>query len=795
MRLALPPVGSTNLATAPFAALALALLPTPPASAAEELPSVQGAVRSSQQPDWKGTPKPVSLILNGAPDGEPCLVSLQDRQIFVRREDLAQRGIAPQDGATDMVIGGQGYIALDTVAGLTAKLDKTGETLIIEADPKVFPAVRYGRRQSRAAPSEIVPAQFIGYDLSVLDWNGEVSATAYIDAGFSGSWGLFGTTVIAQTGEVGVVRLESALQRDFPDQRLRLVIGDTVTRGAEWNRPARFAGIRVGTDFSLNPEEITYPLPALAGAASLPSTVELAAAGSAQSIAVQPGNFVIDYQPVFSGAGEVTMTIRDPAGNAHRVTQNFYSSPRLLRPGLDDFSFEAGFLREDFGRRSFSYGDPFAAAYWRHGLTPFLTVAGRGEASPVTRMGGLGFGLVLTPLGELSLSGALSEGNFGTGSLWRAQFQRLSRLYSVTVSYQRASANFAQVGDADETFSGPGSARTELAVAGSLSLGRYGSINASYLDATRRDQTRFRMESLSYATNFGLAYISVGARRTEFAQSRDTGLFGSLSMPLGGRRTASASVDDEHLIQTVQQTPPNDQGFGYRAEAGVNTKTGDALLGASGTLRTRAGDIELSARKNEGGQGVRLSARGALVAINGKVSATPRLDYAFAAITVDSDEDVTLYYEHRPVAVKARKGHTAILTGLQPYAPNHVSIDVDALPIDAQVSSAEKVAVPGYRQAAGISFGGAQSKPATLKLTDERGNALAAGLTVALPDGSTSLTGLGGEVFIANLAGGERIMVKSQGAVCVAQVPRKVQTGPDAKIAPLACRKYNGKDD
>jgi len=181
--------------------------------------------------------------------------------------------------------------------------------------------------------------------------------------------------------------------------------------------------------------------------AALPSTVELAAASSRQTLDVQRGNFSIDYQPVFTGSGEVTMTIRDASGATRNITRSFYTSPRLLREGLDDFSLEAGFLREDFGWSSFSYGAPFAAASWRHGLTAALTLFGRAEGSGDSQAAGWGAGLIVAPLGEFSLTAAASQGKWGSGTLWRAQFQRITQVYAITASYKEESADFMQVGD------------------------------------------------------------------------------------------------------------------------------------------------------------------------------------------------------------------------------------------------------------------------------------------------------------------------------------------------------------
>ena len=98
---------------------------------------------------------------------------------------------------------------------------------------------------------------------------------------------------------------------------------------------------------------------------------------------------------------------------------------------------------------------------------------------------------------------------------------------------------------------------------------------------------------------------------------------------------------------------------------------------------------------------------------------SPLLDEcAFAVVDVSADQDVTVFFENRPVAGRAGSGRSAIVAGLQPYAANRIAIDLDALPIDTLVTAAEQVVVPGYRQAVRVSFGGPAARPLTLRLVD-----------------------------------------------------------------------------
>jgi len=743
------------------------------------------AVSVRSKPEIRMRAIPVGVIINGRPISEPCLIVVNEGgQLFISQDAPDQWGLRLPSGRPQVSVDGAEFAALDGLPGLSAKLDGMGTTLLIDAAPSLFSVTHVGGSRRSPPVMEAAPVQYAGYDLSLSRWDGQWAASAVLDAGMSGDWGVLGTTALVQAGagSKGAVRLDSNFIRDFPDQRIRLMLGDGVTRGGDWNRPVRFAGVRLGSDFSLAPDDITYALPRLSGSSILPSVVELAAASSRQSITMQPGDFAIDYQPVFTGGGEVTMTIRDANGTARSVTQSFYTSPRLLREGLDDFSLEAGFLRKDFGERSFSYGAPFAAGFWRHGLGAGLTVGGRAEASEAVQMVGLGLGLILSSWGEVALSAAGSQSRFGKGLMWRAQVQRITPRYSVTASYQEEDSAFVQVGEENSL---PES-RRELVVAGSLTLGRLGSMNANYLESAGGEGDRFSIGSVSYATNIGSAWLSLGARQTRMAEQRNNSLFGSLTLPFGARSSAGLFVDGKRVAVSASQTPPPDKGWGYRLLASREAE-GVSLMEGGVTWRTAAGDVDLSASRMGEAQGVRLQARGALLRVDGTIVAAPQLDYAFAVVDVSADQGVSILFENRPVARKAGDGRRAVITGLQPYSTNRIAVDLDDLPIDAIVTSAEKNVIPGYRQAVRVSFGDPSVHPVTLHVVDASGRPVAQGLTVTAAGAASGVTGFDGAVFLTDTYEGQELMVSGPAATCRAVVPALPRNPSMARISSLPC--------
>lgn len=83
--------------------------------------------------------------------------------------------------------------------------------------------------------------------------------------------------------------------------------------------------------------------------------------------------------PRLLGEGELRVVVRDLLGREQVLSERYYASPRLLRPGVTDFSYEAGFVRENFALASNDYGRFFAAATWRRGFAERFTGELRAE--------------------------------------------------------------------------------------------------------------------------------------------------------------------------------------------------------------------------------------------------------------------------------------------------------------------------------------------------------------------------------------------------------------------------------
>ncbi|HMQ28701.1 MAG TPA: fimbria/pilus outer membrane usher protein, partial [Acidimicrobiales bacterium] len=284
------------------------------------------------------------------------------------------------DVAAVLTFGGEPYYPLDAIAGGRFTLDRDRLSLTLDVPPEQFTGYLVGP----AADLRPVPVAGTG---AFLDYDLLYQAGDRLDHGLGGllETGAFhaGSTMLSSlllqdvTAAPTVTRLDTTFAHDFLTRRTTLRVGDTISTGGALAPPVRLGGIQYATNFATDPAFVTFPLPAIGGLARQDSLVDVFIDNVQRDTrAVPPGPFTLESLPVVTGAGEVQLAVTDLLGRQQLITQSYYVSSRLLRPGLQDFGVEVGALRRDYGRESFDYGDALANATYRYGITDRLTAEG-----------------------------------------------------------------------------------------------------------------------------------------------------------------------------------------------------------------------------------------------------------------------------------------------------------------------------------------------------------------------------------------------------------------------------------
>lgn len=725
----------------------------------------------------------LALSINGEIVAGDYLIARRGSDYLMAGKDLATLRI-DLPAVPPIAIEGQEYVPLSAIAGLHATLDDARQMLRLTIPPGAFVTSRVSARAPRRAPTDATLATYLNYDLTVQYDDDTPSVGAFLDVGMSDDWGLVSSTAIIGNGAVygRATRLDSYYLRDDPDTLTRLVIGDTVSDARDWTRQFRFGGIRLGTEFGLQPDLVTFPTPAFSGRASVPSNVELLVNEAARfQTDVDQGPFSINQVPLVTGAGDVTLVVRNPLGIEQRVRSSYYVSSRLLRPGLNAWSAEGGAQRRGYGVRSFSYYDPFVAGTFRRGMSQRMTLESRAQASGALQMMGGGLIFVLPTLGEFSVAAAASHGEGRSGTVQRVAFSRITPRWNIAASYQRASEGYRELG-AERP-----SEHLLRQVQGSagVALGGAGSIGIVYSDLRYADGNHARVGTATYSVGIAdRAYINIFAIRSHFQDVGPRTTLGlSVTVPIDSRSSAYVQADSDTVVMEARRAPPTQGGWGYRASAGFgDTQRQQADIEWRGAV----GEVGVQAARYDGDVGLRATATGGLLWAGGVLAPTRRVEGAFGVVEVPGQADVRIYQENREVARTGRNGR-AIIADLIPYQENRIALAPADLPLDVAMPSDRAMVVPRYRSAVLARFAVERDHPGTVLLSMPDGRPMDAGTNVVAGT-ENAFVGYGGAVFLRNLRDGLVVEVDAADGPCrvvLGAMPIGVVL---PRIGPLPCR-------
>jgi len=344
------------------------------------------------------------LYLEVFVNGEPVQMVAAARkdaagQISMPADQLRGVGILPRVEDPD------GYVPLSALEGVTYRFDEASQSIYFDADNEARVARKVARLQEGDGETPALSLSsgigaVLNYSLLANFTSDEVLAvpsyqglSASFDARIFSPYGVLQSNFIATTSPAETyrsTRLDTSWSYSSPGRMVTYRAGDLITGGLTWSRPVRLGGFQIQRNFSLRPDLVTMPQPDLGGTAAVPSTVEVYANRIKRfSADVGSGPFEITDVPVTSGPGSVQIVVRDRFGRETVEEVPFYASPRMLAPGLLDFSLEGGFARRDFGLQSDSYDDRFmASGSLRYGLTRRLTLEAHAEGGEDLVSGG-----------------------------------------------------------------------------------------------------------------------------------------------------------------------------------------------------------------------------------------------------------------------------------------------------------------------------------------------------------------------------------------------------------------------
>ncbi len=740
-------------------------------------------------------PAVIEVRLNGQP---PVVVLASERagELYLSGSALRSLGLRPPVAPAAFTEGGESFHRLKSLGLTLQRFDVREGRADVLAPASAFPGSAQSLQLEPITLTPGSPAAFINYDFAVNSNSGSVSGSGLFD--LVGTWRYGSLTHSFVNRDLGghgpqrggTERLATTYRYDWVNSVTTLEAGDVTAQPGAFGLPLRFGGVSLYSNYGLRPGFVTQPMPRFSGEAVTPSTVDVFINDQLRrSLGVPAGPFTLNELPVVTGAGQARLVIRDALGREQLVDAAFYSTGRLLRPGLSQYALSAGTLRKAFVTGNPEYGNGYVSGLWRQGLTDALTLEARAEVEAgVTRVAGAAATFAL-PAGEAELSAALNENAGQTHWLGGAGYRYISPRRSATLRWDQSDHGFRLAGVLDPALA---TQRQVTVTAGQQVLAGV-SLNMGWIDqrAANGQTQRSANLSLIWSLSRGTAVLLTAARASVPDRTSDS-LRLTLSLPLGTNQFASVSAEGGSLRQrniSLQRPLPLSEGLGYRlsgTDGSAGARAEAAVFAQSRAIRVSA---EHSATQGQPAAS-RFGARGSLGTVGGTVFAARSIDDSFALIRIPEVADV-------PVSLNGqRAGRTdaagrLVLPRVNALVPHRVEVDVDALPADVSVLDERTTFVVAPRSAVIATLGVKRVASALVRVVDPDGAAVPAG-TVVRGEGEleTSRVGPRGEIFVRARPGAIRLRLEREAAACSVEfeLPPSLPSGAYHEIGPLSCR-------
>nr|WP_098549213.1 fimbria/pilus outer membrane usher protein [Burkholderia sp. JKS000303] len=729
------------------------------------------------------------VILEVSVNGESTALlahfSEHDGHLSASGADLRTIGFATER----LGIADAATVDLDTIPGLRYRYDVAHQSVDLQmpddlrrpyaVDSRALPATHAATSARGVAINYEAYAQTIG----------ERQFSLYTDVRYFDPNGVFDNTGTAYfyNGRRHYTRFDTSWSRSDPVRPSTTQIGDAISGSLAWTRSVRLGGFQWRSNFALRPDLVTFPIPSLSGSAAVPSAVDLYINNVRQYTGNVPsGPFIIHDVPGITGAGQATVITRDALGRTVATSVPLYVDTRMLSAGLSSYSFEAGFLRRNYGLQSFDYdARPAVSGSMRHGVSDTLTVEGHAEATGGLVNAGVGALLRLGNAGVVSGAVAGSAGGY-PGTQLSVGYQLIHPRFSINAQTIRA---FGRYGDLASRDGAPVPSATDQ-VTLALPFVYRQTLSLSYIGYRLPQGPSARIGTVSYTLGLGdLASVSVSAYR-DFSQHGTSGAFVSLNIGLGRNTSINASVGRQHgqsnYTIDASRPPDYDGGWGW----GVQNGAAGAVPYRQAQLRYlgHAGEVIAAAQSLDRQTGASLDVNGALVFMDRSVQLSRRIDDGFALVSTDGVAGIPVLHENRVIGRTDRAGHL-LVPDLNAYQNNQIAIDAMKLPADARIARTSMTIVPQAESGVIAHFGVSRYRAASVSLRDDAGQPLPAGARVHhVESGADTIVGYDGLTFIDGLKEDNHLVIDYGTRHCTAQFSFTAPgNGTLPTVGPLTC--------
>ncbi|MBO9428695.1 fimbria/pilus outer membrane usher protein [Sulfitobacter sp. R18_1] len=617
---------------------------------------------------------------------------METGEIFGARSELQKAGIK-------LSMLGPTSINLENLDDIRVEHDEFAQSITFYAPHSALhPTVLSARKEEPLEEPDTGYGAVLNYDLSAKRHtrNGETidAYTAGLDGWVftpAGSLRSSGTFDIDADGNAEFMRLETRIEHDDMKRGVSYLAGDIKSSAPAWGRSVRMGGIQVKRNFGLRSDLIDGPQLSFDGTAHLASTVEVYIDNNrVYSGEVHEGPFRVEDVPTTASSGEATIVLREEGGDTNVREVPFFAGHNLMKKGKLEYSIETGVARHMFGTTSSHYGSSLStSASLRYGWSDRITLHGHFEsASDLINVSG-GISSTIGKWAEFTLASGYSEHKEETGRLLYAAVDARFKGIDFEASSLRSDNGYADLAMINGMQALGGMPATDqMAFPSQQDVFSVGiplpkserRLNMSFVNSkrgSRKDQ--IASAGIGFDIFDERASINVSGSY-EFV--RDTARVGALfQMQLGANHHIRSNVSTGHSgtsseVSLSKALEPGTDGVGYEAHI---TKRKSALeLVGSAQFKHRYGKLSGSIRHEDEQSSMEARAQGAIVFAGGKFALAPQIDDAFAIVDA-GEPNIPVELQHVEIAHTGWTGR-AVVTGLNSYRENQVSIDPSSLP-------------------------------------------------------------------------------------------------------------------
>lgn len=716
----------------------------------------------------------VDIFLNGRLIEEFALV-FQETDTYYIEAYIYDALRLVHDSPDVMELDGKTYRAIPELESLRLSFDPEDLILDIQAPPNLFQASSFSfqRAAPDAAPLDRVSGVFVNYGLyprSRLLFEDEtrfdrvslsgdfqlVGALESVPGVFEAEAGLFLDDVGALNTNFGGGRW----RMDLLAQRKSVVLGETSARGLSLAASERFLGGQISSNFRLEPGFSITPTVALDLLIDQPSEVRVVVNGQSRRIwEAQEGPLRLSDLS-FGNGQDVRILVSNEGGETEVFQTTYYTAAQLLRPGLSEFSLNAGVPK--IGAVDYDWDRPFISYALRRGITNRLTSGGSVRIDPDRQSLGGGLDASLGLAGTASLNGFYDLGPSGhtqrINGGWFFNHRRNS--FGVNASWFSAESDLfgsEQGWSTNLSWSRPVARRSNLSV-------------SAY--ARRPDEARPIASGVFASIGTRIAGTSLGFnggfRRVE---DNDVFLGLSLSRPLGRYRSGfSRARYDRSRVQSVhaiQQRARRSDGVDLSLSTSIDDQSGFQSLTGSALWRHPKATMSSSVAVSKDSAAINGQVSGSFGLVDGLWFYARRVSGGVAVADLIDAAGTEVFLNNRSVG-RTNKAGRVVLPGVIPFQNNRLSIDVNEIPFEYAVEESSLSVFPDRPIAGRVALPVRLNRTGTLTLLLDGGGYPAAGSTVAASEGgATGVVGHNGFVYLSNLSAGQnRMSFRGGGGAC-----------------------------